>query len=78
MSRFLQFWCKLKTGGTVTACPFRFLRDYYSDSLNVLFYQFPNYLLPFPVVFPHVSPSVTTISLGVSTVSSQCFPHFLF
>ena len=44
-----------------------FLRDYYGDSLDVMFPQFPNHFLPFPMVFPHVSPSV-------STVSPQCPP----
>ena len=30
------------------------------------------------MVFPHVSPSVSTISSDVSTVFRQCFPRFLF
>ena len=34
--------------------------------------------LPFPMVFPHVSPSVSTISSGVSTVSAQCSPVSYF
>ena len=66
MSRFLQFWCKLNTRGIVKTCPFCFLHDYYGDSLNVMFPQFPNHFLPFPMLFPHVSHSVSTISLGVS------------
>ena len=52
--------------------------DYYADSLDVMFSQFPNHFLPFAMVFPHVSPSVSTTSLGVFTVSPQCFPCFLF
>ena len=78
MSRFLQFWCKLFTRRIVNTCLFRFLRDYYGDSLNVTFPQFPNDFLPFPMVFPHVSPSVSTISSCVSTVSPHCVPRFLF
>ena len=78
MSRFLQFWCKSNTRGIVKNSPFRFLRDYYGDSLDVMFPQFPNHFLPFPMMFPHVSPSVSTISSGVSTVSPQCLPPFLF
>ena len=62
----------------VKTCPFRFLRDYYGDTLDVMFPQFPNYFLLFPLVFPHVSSSVSTIQLGVSTVSPQCFPRSLF
>ena len=58
MSRFLQFWCKLNTHEDVKNCPFCFLRDYYGDSLDVMFPQFPNHSLPFRMVFPHVSPSV--------------------
>ena len=77
MSIFLQFWCKLNTCRIVKTCPFHFLHHYYGDSFNVMFLQFPNHLLPFPVVFLHVSPSVSTISLGVSTVSPECFPCFL-
>ena len=77
MSKFLQFWCKLNTRRIVTACPFRFLCDYYSDCLE-LFPQFPENFQPFPMVFPYVSPDISTISLGVSTVSPQCFLRFLF
>ena len=72
----LQFWWKLNTRRIVKTCPFRFLRDYYGDSLNVMFPQFPNHFLPFPIVFSHASPSVSTISSSVSTVSCQCFPRF--
>ena len=78
MSRLLQFWSKLNTRRVVKTFPLRFLHSYYVDSLDVMFPQFPNHLLPFPMVFPHVSPGVSTISSGVSTVSPQCFPHFLF
>ena len=78
MWRFLQFWCKLNTRGIVKTCPFRFPCDQYCDSLDVLFPQFSNYFLPFPMAFPHVSPGVSTISQGDSTVSLQCFPRFLF
>ena len=78
MSRFLQFWCKLNTCRIVKTCPFHSLRDYCGNSLDVMFPQFPNHFLPFLMVFLHVSPSVSTISLVVSTVSTQCFPHFLF
>ena len=75
--KFLQFWDKLNTRRIVKTCPFRFLRDYYGNFLDVIFPKFPNRYLPFPMVFPHVSPSVNMISVGVSTVSSQCFPCFL-
>ena len=78
MSKFLEFWCKTNTRGVVKTCLFRFLHDYYGDSLDVMFPQFPNHFLPFPMVFPHVSPSVSTISPGVSAVSPQCFPRFVF
>ena len=78
MSRFLQFWCKLNTRTIFETCPFRFLRDYYGDSLDVMFAQFLNHFLPFSMVFPHVSLTVSMISSGVSTVSRQCFPSFLF
>ena len=44
-------------------------RDYHGDSLNVMFPRFPNCFLPFPLVFPHVSPSVFIFSIGVSSVS---------
>ena len=69
MLRFLQFWCKLNTRRIVKTCRFRFLRDYYGNSLDIMFSQFPNHFIPFSMVFPHVSPSVSTISAGVSTVS---------
>ena len=51
--------------------PSRFLRDYYGDSLDVMFPQFPNHFLLFPMVFPY-------ISSGVSNVCPQCFPRSLF
>ena len=70
MSRFLQFWCKLNTRRIVKTCPFRFLSDYHGDFLDVMFTQFPNHFLTVPMVFPYISPSVSTISSGVSTVSS--------
>ena len=73
MSRFVQFWCKLNIREIFKTCPFRFC-DYYGDSHDVIFPQFPNHFPPFPVLFPHVSSSVYTIFLGVSTVSSQFFP----
>ena len=76
--RFLRFWFKLNTHRIVKTCPFCFLRDSYGDSLDVMFPQFPNHFLLFPMVFLYVSPSVSTISSGISTVSSQCFPRFLF
>ena len=36
-------------------------RDYHGDSLNFMFLQFPNCFQPFPLVFPHVSPGVSTV-----------------
>ena len=78
MSRFLQFRCKLNTREIVKTCPFCFLCDYYGDSVDVMFSQFANHFLSFPMVFPYISPSVSTISYGVSTVSPRCFPRFLF
>ena len=78
MSKFLQFWCKLNTRRIVKICPFRFLRNFYGNSLDFMFPHFPNLFLPFSMVFPHISPGVSTISSGFSTVFPQCFPHFLF
>ena len=72
----LPFWWKLNTHRIVKTCPFHFLHDYYGDSLDVMFPQFPKHFLPFPMVFSHVSPSLSTISSGISTVSPQCFPRF--
>ena len=60
ISRFLQFWCKLKR--IVKTCPFRFLLDYYGDFFNVMFLEFPNHFLLFPMVFLHVPPSVSPVS----------------
>ena len=77
MSRFLLFWSKLITHGIVKTCLFRFLHDYYGDSLDVMFGQFLKHFLPFTMVFPHVSPSGSTISSGVSTVSLSV-SHLLF
>ena len=77
-SRFLQLWCKLNTRKTVENCLFCFLSDYYGDYLDVVFPQFSNHFLLFPMVFPHVFPIVSTFSTGVSTVSSWFFPRFLF
>ena len=78
MSTFFTILCILNTGRIVKSRPFRFLRDYYGYSLNVMFPQFPNHFLPFPMVVLHVSPGVFTIPSGVFTVSSQSFPRFLF
>ena len=78
MSTILQFSCKLNTRRLVKSCPFRFLRDYSGDSLDVMFSQFPNHFLPFPMVFLHVSFDVSAVSLGVSTVPPECFLRFLF
>ena len=55
MSRFLQFWCPLNKRGNAETCQFRFLRDYYDDSLDVMSAHLPNHFPPFPMVFPHVS-----------------------
>ena len=44
----------------------------HGDCHNVIFSRFPNYFLPLPLVFPHVSPSVSTVSFGVSSGSPQC------
>ena len=38
--------------------------------------QFPNHFLPFPMVFLHVSPSVSMTFLGVSTVFPSVLPPF--
>ena len=50
---------KLNTRRIVKTYSFRFLSDYYGDSLDIMFPQFPNHFLPFSMVFPHVSPSVS-------------------
>ena len=52
--RILKFWCKLNTRRIIETCPFRFLRDYYGDSIHAMFPQFPNHFLPFLMVFLHV------------------------
>ena len=54
------------------------MRDYYGDSLDVILPQCPNHFLPSPMVFPHVSLSVSLISSGASTVSVSAlvFPTF--
>ena len=69
---------KLNTRRIVKTCPFRFLPDYYSHTVDVLFHQFPNRFLPFSMVFPHVSSNVFIISSGVSTVSPvSCFRFYV-
>ena len=84
MSRFVQFWCKLSTSSIVKTCPFRFPRDYYGDSLDVMFpqltisYRFPWCLGIFSLVFLQLP---RMLLLGVSTTSSDaspwCFYNFL-
>lgn len=71
----LQFLCKSNTHKIIKICQFCFPRDYYGYSLNIMFSRFPNHYCPFPMVFPHVSPSVSSVSLGVSP---QCFPCLFF
>ena len=78
MLRFLQFLDKINTRRIAKTFPFRFLGDYYGDSLDVLFPQFPINFLPFLIVFLHISASVSTTSSGAFTVYPQCFPRFLF
>ena len=51
-------------------------RDYHGDSLNVMFHRFPNCFLPFPLVFPHVSLGVSTVSFGVSPGLPAVFALF--
>ena len=65
IQRFFLFFLKKK-------CLFCFLCDYYGDYLNFMFLQSPNHFLPFPMVFLNIFPTVSTISLDVSTV----FPSF--
>ena len=67
MTRFLKFCCTLNTRRFAKTCPFRFLSNYYGESLDAMLSQFPNHYLPFPMMFLYVSPSVSTISLGDST-----------
>ena len=52
-------------------------RDYHGDSLNAMFSWFPNYFLPFLLVFMYFSPDVSKVSFGVSPVFPQCYPCFL-
>ena len=78
MSTFLHIWCKSNTSRIVKTCPFHFLVDNYGDSLDVMFPQFPNNFLPFPIVFPYVSFSVSTISSGISAVSFSVSPVSYF
>ena len=75
----LKYWWKLNTCRIVKTRPFRFLRDYYGDSLDVMFPQFPNHFLLFPMVFSHVSPRVFLLfPLSVSPVSYFRFCDFFF
>ena len=75
----LQSWCKLNTRGIVKTLSVSFSAWLlHGDSLDVMFPQFLNHFLPFSMVFLHVSPSVSAIFSGASTVSPQCFPGFLF
>ena len=76
MSRILQFMCKLNTHRIAKTSSFCFLRNYYGDSLEVMFPQFPKHFLMFHMVFLHVSISVSTISLDVSTVSPVSYFRF--
>ena len=78
MTRFLKFWCTLNTRRFAKTCPFRFLSNYYGESLDAMLSQFPNHYLPFPMMFLYISPSVSTISLSDSTDSPQYFSRFLF
>ena len=78
MPTFFTILVHIYTGRIVKSRPFRFLRDYYGYYLDVMFPQFPNHFLPFPMVVLYVSRGVFTIPSGVFTVSSQCFPRFLF
>ena len=78
MSRILQFSCKLNTRRLVKSCPFRFLRDYSGNSLDVMFSQFPNHFLSFSMVFPHVSPSVSRFPWMFLLFSLSVFPVFYF
>ena len=72
--KFCNF-CANQTHKIIKICQFCFPRDYYGYSLNIMFSRFPNHYCPFPMVFPHVSPSVSSVSLGVSP---QCFPCLFF
>ena len=53
--------------------PFRFQRGYYGDSLDVLFPQFPNHFLPFPMVFSCGLFLVETISAGKEFFTKKYF-----
>ena len=69
----LQFWWKLNTRGIVKTCPFRFLRDYYGDTLDVMFLQFPNHFpwcfRMFPLVFLQFPREFQLFPLCISPVS---------
>ena len=52
-------------------------RDYHGDSLNAMFSWFPNYFLPFLLVFMYFSPDVSKVSFGVTPVSYCRFCKFL-
>ena len=77
MSRFLQFYCKLNTCRTVKSWPFRFCVIIMVIPCMLCYPSFLNIVYR-SMVFLHISPSVSTISLGVSTVSPHCFPRVLF
>ena len=73
---FLQFWWKLNTRRIVKTCPFRFMCDCYGDSLDVIFLQFPNHFLPFPMVFFPCFPWCSYDFLRCFYCFPSAFPQF--
>ena len=80
MYRVLRLLCRLNTHTIFKTFSFRFLCDYYGDSVDVMLHQFPNHFLPLPTMFQH---GVSALGeayyyIGVSTVSLWSFLRFLF
>ena len=73
MSRFLQLSCKLNTHRIVT-CPFRFLRNYYGDFPNVMFFQIPKHFLPFLMMSAYVFLVFLRLPLAFLVFPLSIFP----
>ena len=70
LPRYVLLFCF----GNLNSC------DYHGDCCSVMFSQFLNCFLPFPLVFLHVSHRLSMVFFGVSLVSQNVSPvsHFRF
>ena len=68
---------QIKSSKNVKICPFRLLRDYYGDSLDVIFSQFPNHCLPLPQMFLRVTTIPQVFLLFPLSVSPVSYFRFL-